>query len=84
MSNPEFRRTIDHDPIPGWELPATWDVERYAGTLPKGIPREGLLRFDYVCDDDELDLREDLALKFTLAGVPRPTQSALEAATLLS
>ena len=84
FKDPTFRRTHALDPIPGWDLPANWDVERYDGNLPKGIPTDGALTLDYDCDEDDLELRRSLAEAFTIIRIPRPKVSAIENATLLS
>ena len=84
FKNPTFRRLHGLDPIPGWDLPANWDVERYTGTLPKGIPTDGALTLDYDCDEDDLELRRSLAETFTIGRIPRPKVSAIEGATLLA
>ncbi|KAK7233190.1 hypothetical protein SO694_00038050 [Aureococcus anophagefferens] len=83
FKHPTFRRLHGLDPIPGWDLPANWDVVRYTGNLAKGIPTDGALTLDYECDADDLELRRDLGDAFTLARVQRPQRSAIEAATLL-
>lgn len=81
--NPIFRRLRDLDPIPGWELPAQWDIERYDGKLAKGIPTEGALVVDYVCDRDNLEARERLGREFCLGPLPRPDRPPLDACTLV-
>ena len=84
FKDPQFRRLHDLDPMPGWELPTQWDIERYDGPLTKGIPTVGALRMAYVCDKDDLEARRQLGFDFTFASrVPRPERSALDAATLL-
>ncbi|KAH8051204.1 hypothetical protein JL722_10903 [Aureococcus anophagefferens] len=72
--NAKFQRDAETPPIPGWDLPTTWDVKRYTGNLQKGVPHAGLLSVDYTClpENEQLDERDDLAKRFTLAGVPRP------------
>ncbi len=40
----QFRRTFDSEFIPGWEVPAMWDVG-YKGNLPKGVPCDG----NFIC-----------------------------------
>ena len=44
--------------------------------------RQGLLSVDYTClpENEQLDERDDLAKRFTLAGVPRPETDPVEAA----
>jgi len=73
--NPVFRRSADDPPIPGWDLPTTWDVERYTGNLQKGVPRAGLLSVTYRSDDEQLDVRHELRRRFTLSGVPRSVET---------
>lgn len=80
---PQFKRTSDHDFIAGWDVPASWDVKRYnngqrggQGIPPpdgrRGIPQVGILRFGYECDEDDLELRREIAETYSLAGVPKP------------
>ena len=38
--NQSFRRDHLTDPIAGWDLPSTWDVQRYTGNLPRGVPHQ--------------------------------------------
>ncbi|KAH8048041.1 hypothetical protein JL721_12048 [Aureococcus anophagefferens] len=80
--NAKFQRDAETPPIPGWDLPTTWDVKRYKGNLQKGVPHAGLLSVDYTClpENEQLDERDDLAKRFTLAGVPRPETDPVEAA----
>lgn len=80
--NPSFQRSADDPPIPGWDLPTTWDVKRYTGNLQKGVPRCGLLKVDYTClpENENLDERHDLARRFTLSGMPRPETDPVESA----
>jgi hypothetical protein len=35
------------DWIPGWELPASWDVEHYSGNLPPDLPHVGQLQVTF-------------------------------------
>ena len=80
--NAKFQRDAETPPIPGWDLPTTWDVKRYKGNLQKGVPHAGLLSVEYTClpENEQLDERDDLAKRFTLAGVPRPETDPVEAA----
>ncbi|KAJ8602377.1 hypothetical protein CTAYLR_004221 [Chrysophaeum taylorii] len=76
-----FCRTNADPPIPGWTLPASWDVVSYAGNLSKGVPRCGLLKVTYKADPgDTAPFRRRLGMQFTLMGVPRPETDPLDSA----
>jgi hypothetical protein len=47
FKDPKFRRNFNMDWIPGWELPASWDVERYNGPLPPDVPTDGQLQVNF-------------------------------------
>ena len=72
-----FRRNHGTELIAGWQLPTNWDADNYKGNLPKGVPREGHLIFDYTsdpargCAADALT-RAALSKQYFLVGVPRP------------
>lgn len=76
-----FCRTHTDAPIPGWNLPASWDIVNYTGNLTKGIPRCGLLKVTYKADPgDTVPFRRRLGLRYTLLGVPRPVSDPLDSA----
>lgn len=77
-----FCRTHEDPPIPGWSLPASWDVISYTGNLSKGVPRCGLLKVTYVAEPgDTAPFRRRLGELFTLSmGVPRPYVDSLDSA----
>lgn len=76
-----FCRTHLDAPIPGWNLPASWDVVNYTGNLSKGVPRCGLLKVTYEADPMAAsELRKTLGRQFTLVGVPRPSCDPIESA----
>ena len=53
ISGEKYRRMYDLEFIPGWEIPAMWDVGMYTGNLPKAFPSDGNFICTIVMKDDE-------------------------------
>lgn len=81
-----FCRSHLDPPIPGWSLPASWDIFGYTGNLARGIPRCGLLGVTYKAEpnDDNTPLRRRMKKLFTMLGVERPKEDPLVAACRVS
>ena len=73
FQRPQFKRNHTMDWIPGWELPASWDVDHYDGNIPPDVPADGQLIVSYRSKNINEKVRNSLKEGQTLFGIERPT-----------